>query len=244
LARQRKGAPSAVPNPPNWPDAVSGPQADRAQAGFTLVEMLVALVLLGMLGATILLSYRTIVPSWRRVQARIDSDSEFDVAASRFKDLVSQSYPAVIGGPGTPRRIDFAGAPQRIEFLAPLVRRFGASVMARYALYQSSDATLRLTSQLDFASPDRDPGETKPEAVLLSGPTAVTFDYFGAEKPSSTPSWQPTWIDRRTLPLLVRMRFASPTRVSHKWPAVIVAPLVSASADCAFDPVDGKCRGQ
>lgn len=214
----------------------------RNQAGFTLIEMLVALVLASMVATTLLLGYRTVISTWRRVSTKVDLGQQVDAAASRVSDVLAQAYPAETDDIGN-RHVDFTGTASSIEFLAPLVESFGASVVARYRLHFDPDGALHLVSHLDFASTDQ-PDRTQADMVLLKDLSAGAFDYFGRDGHAGSASWHDQWSERGTLPELIRMRVAPRNPQLTPVAPIIVAPLLTAGASCAFDPIDGRCRIQ
>jgi general secretion pathway protein J len=208
--------------------------ARRREDGFTLVEMLVSLTLLAIIGMVMLLGYETIASSWRRADARADMARSLARAEALLDRLLSRAYPAVTGDPGA-QHVDFTGSAGRIEFLAPLPQRFGAAAIARYRLAATADGALRLS-----VVPDLD-GAAAEQTTILDGLASVAIDYFGANPTNATPRWQSDWTSRKTLPELIRLRLTRRGAL-RATPEIIVAPRITASPDCAFDPRDGKCR--
>ena len=214
--------------------------ARSRESGFTLVELLVGLTLVAMLGALMLLGYRAVVPAWQRTEARAAATRSLALAQDTLQRLLSGAYPAVIGEPGE-RHVDFSGSADQIEFLAPLPQRFGARVIARYRLTSPGDGTLRLNATPELGEGDQPPAAS--ETVLLDGLAGARFSYRGADEPGVAPTWQEDWSGRKTLPDLIRFRLSGRDASAAGWPDITIAPLVTADADCAFDPRDGKCRG-
>ena len=210
--------------------------SSEGEGGFTLIEVLVALTLTASLGAFMLLGYETVAPAWRRIEARADAGRQFQMAQDFLRDRLSQAYPAVIGEPGH-RTVDFAGGPNVVDFIAPLSMRFGATMLVRYRLYADETRSMHVSWQWEG-----DRGESAPDrrdSATLGRFSDVAFAYFGADEPLGRPYWHDEWIRQRTLPQLIRIRLKKPT---ERAPDVVVAPLVTADADCMFDVIDGKCR--
>jgi prepilin-type N-terminal cleavage/methylation domain-containing protein len=218
----------------------SSPLRRGKDAGFTLVELLVGITLVAMIGMAMLLGFETMVPTWKRTEARAEATRSLYLAQDLLQRLLSQAYPAVIGEAGA-RRIDFAGGADRVEFLTPLQQRFGAMVMARYRLVAPGDGTLRLSSVPDLGA-DQDTA-TASEAIVLRDLAGIAVAYLGSDDPTEPPRWQDSWTNRKTLPDLIRVHLSRRDRSAVGWPDIVIAPLVTADADCSFDPRDGKCRG-
>jgi general secretion pathway protein J len=216
---------------------------DIDQAGFTLVEMLVALMLLATIAMLMLLGYQTVVPAWRRTEVRSDMAREFQIAHDFLRNHLSQAYPAVVGELGA-RNVDFQGSGNALEFLAPLPQGSGASVIARYRIYASSEGTLRISSWLGFGERAAFSANEPSETVILSDLSAAQFSYFGSDEASQAPHWQVSWSGRKTLPQLIKVHLARHDGRPPGWPDLVVAPLVTADSECTFDPADGKCRAQ
>jgi general secretion pathway protein J len=212
----------------------------RHPMGFTLVELLIALTLLGFLTMLMLAGFEVSVDAWRRVEARGTAGRDGQSAQAILRDRLSQAYPAVLTDESGAHRIDFAGGADRIEFLAPLPEREGARVFVRYRLYRDG-ATLRLawsmTGLEDPAAPPQ--GDT----IVLDDLRAFEIAYFGVDDPAAPPHWQNSWIGRTGLPPLIRLHVVRASGETARWPDLEVAPLVNADARCVFDASDGACRG-
>ncbi len=209
-------------------------------AGFTLVELLIGLALLGFLSLLMLTGFEVTAGAWRRVDARGTAGRELQGAQDLLRNRLSQAYPAVLTDDSGGHSIDFIGNADAIEFQAPLPERFGARVFVHYRLHLDG-STLRLA----WAMPGRqEQGSDEPaEATVLDGVSDVSISYFGIDDPADPPHWLDSWVGRKSLPPLIRIHLDAGTQATAAWPDLEVAPLVNADAQCVFDASDGACRG-
>ena len=208
-------------------------------AGFTLVELLIGLALLGVLSLLMLSGFEVTAGAWHRVDARGMAGRDRQAAENVLRDRLSQAYPAVMADAAGANSVDFAGSPDRIEFLAPLPERFGARVFVRYTLFIEG-GSLRLAWTMAGRA-----GESEPpaSAAVLDDLSAFAIAYFGVDDPANPPHWQDRWQGRKGLPSLIRFHLDQGAGATAAWPDLMVAPLISADARCVFDPSDGACRG-
>jgi prepilin-type N-terminal cleavage/methylation domain-containing protein len=200
--------------------------ARRSEAGFTLIELLIVLVLSGFLIVMMASGYGLVVDRWQLIDHRGEAGVTRANAEALVRDLISKAYPGLLGDVGTARIVAFTGSPDQVEFLGPLPERFGAPAIVFYTLSLAPDGSLHLAWRLDQG--------TKSDTVLVTG-VSGRFSYFGPAAPGAAPVWSDQWAGRSNLPDLIRLRIIGE-------PDLIAAPLVTASIDCRFDPVDGKCR--
>jgi general secretion pathway protein J len=209
-------------------------------AGFTLVELLVGLTLLGFLSLLMLTGFETTAGAWRRADARGTAGRELQSAQDLLRDRLSQAYPAVVDAEPGGHTVDFSGGPDTIEFLAPLPARFGARIFVHYRLHFEG-GTLRLAWSMT-GKPDQDSDEPA-EATIIDDLSGIAISYFGLDDPADPPHWHDSWRGRKALPPLIRIRLNQQAGETAAWPDLLVAPLVSADASCVFDASDGACRG-
>jgi general secretion pathway protein J len=184
--------------------------ARAAQAGFTLLEMLVALVVFGLLMAGIAQAMHYGMVAWT-AETRQSAETETMAAVDgALRRLIEQARP---GG--------FSGQPDQMGFTAPLPA--GSPLpgqLVDLALVVTPDGRLVMRWAPHPAGMKLRPAPPPQTEILLTGVTALHAQYL-APQPDGSTAWTATWT-QSGLPLLVRIGVTfSGTTV---WPDLVAAP--------------------
>lgn len=207
------------------------------------MEVLVALVLLGLLSMALFASVRFGVTAWRRGGERSDQIHTSMLVQDLLRRLIGQAYPLVLADGSGIGRVDFAGTATSLDFLAPVPLALASGGRARFKLAierRGGNSDLIVSSRPELAAADA-PADLS-RKTLLATIEAAEFAYFGATQSQSVPAWHERWSDELSLPALVRVRFArSDPRL---WPDLTIAPRIAADVGCVYDPLTKLCRGR
>jgi len=207
----------------------------REQAGFSLVELLVALTLLGLLSAALMESLHQGFLAWGQISQRASELEDIQIAQETLRRSLTAAYPSWIDSRKAAKgHVDFDGSADRLDFLAPIPATLLNGGRARFHLGRRQN-DLVITVRPELASPEG--SEIKTE-TLLAGLQSMEFSYFGRN------GWQNRWQDETHLPDLIRLHVTFPPRDRRSWPDLVVAPRIDVDADCVFDPVSRNCRGR
>lgn len=178
-----------------------------AAAGFTLVELLVAVTLLSLLSVALLVALRLGVHAERAGSGRLEAEEGTAAGLLFIRAQLGDARVAIeVDESGRPLVI-FDGATHRVAFVAPLPARVnlpGLHLIEIMAVRAVLGAELVVR-----ARPYRPPKilpEDIPEKRLIAGLGAAEFDYFGAASSNEPASWHGEWHDMWSLPALVRLR--------------------------------------
>lgn len=214
-------------------------------AGFTLVELLVALTLVGLLTTLVFGGVRLAARAWGRTDDRSAEAADRWAVANVLRDAITAAYPAFASADPRDHTIVFDGEAGSLALLAPLPQAIGAGVTAQMRFYLAGDGpskTLFLGWRLDL--PAAESGGQLPEnrVVLLDRVRRIGFAYFGADAPDAAAVWHERWAGSTALPQLVRVHLERSDPALPDWPDLVAAPKAMINTACIFDPLTGDCR--
>lgn len=210
-------------------------KAPTNNSGFTLVEALVALVIVASVAVLATAGIHDASRAWVAMHATTNSGHQISSFESFARSTLGQAFP--------PRRLQFDPAPpligdeRHLEFSGPLPVGVGAAASARYTFSFEPDGTLMVHWSLERDQRQGDDGDTPPNGTqtLLTNVEGGRFAYIPRNPDGKPPLWQAGWNDAVRLPGLVRIRFS---RRGHQ-EEIIVDPALS-GADCsAFETSKG-----
>ncbi len=199
------------------------PSRRSAQQGFTLVELLVALVAGSMLLASLTWTL-TSLGRELRASRLAETAARADAAAPVLAGLIEQMFPAAKDDPeivAEPRRFAFATLPPAAlgavgPVRATLEVRDRPEGQALYARFEPADPSASFPATAREARP------------LIEGYRQIRFDYRLADaKDEGMPPHLVTLslVDRRG-------------RITR----IAAAPRITSGGDCRFDPISMTCR--
>jgi len=221
----------------------------RSRAGgFTLVELIVALVLMAGMAAVLFGSLSLAARSWDGGEAAAHRSSDMRAAESYLRAQMSAQYPQRLFKAADAPLL-FAGERDEIRYVAAPPARVGE---AGVYYFRVAVARTGEKSQLvqERVIPDREALQA-PEfgdaerSVLAEDIAEIRIGYFGRDAnavAAEDPTWRDRWDDRQQLPLLVRID-VKPVKGSA-WPTLVVEPRRALEAGCpAGNAARGRCAG-
>jgi general secretion pathway protein J len=209
----------------------------RADAGFSLVELLVSVALLGLLSLLMLNGVFSGRRVWERLENRTAAVESVEAAQTTLRARLQRSFPLARYDASAPY-VDFEGEADTLSFLAPPALAARPAALRRFTLGVSGTGDLVLVSASDLALDAR---EASAEEVLLSGVQSVDIAYWGAAPPDGGVRWRSRWVSQPTPPELVRIRVVLAPGDRRFWPELLVRPAADLASNCVLDPVTGLC---
>ena len=202
------------------------------QQGFTLLELLIALTLLGFILVLLFGGLRLGVRSWDASQKQVDTLNSVRALESFLRREMSTAFPYKWKA-GPTRRLAFLGERDRLSFVAQLPARVGGGglYVISIALDQQDKQKrivwrfLPVTAQMQDFSVLAETPEMVLAASELDQVEDIGLSYFGQENESSAPRWTDRWDNEIYLPTLIRVQ----VRLANDGlgPDFVVAPMLS-----------------
>jgi general secretion pathway protein J len=213
-------------------------------AGFTLVELLVALALFSLLIIVLFDNVRFGLHAWQRGSVHAEQFERSMMSQDLLRRTIGNLYPMLIADGGAPR-IDFDGTRDAVSMLAnaPIVADGGGRFRFRFSVERQQDRTdLVMNSEPELGGPRASPMTAR--RVLLSDIDRAEFAYFGETAAERSVQWSDSWTRRSDIPKLVRVRVAFRSGDARVWPELLIAPRILADVNCIYDPITTRCQGR
>jgi general secretion pathway protein J len=195
------------------------------QRGFTLLEALVAMILLGLMMAVMTGSIRFAGQSRDAVTVRVDNLDNMRITQDFMRQTITQAHPKrwlkVVGRPYI-----FRGERDEMFMAAPLTARVGVGglFLVKFSLVDGDrNKGKKLIMARQFPEPDVQEMPDFASAdttVLAENVSEVEFAYLGREDENSEPTWSDDWKEPLRMPDAVRVR-VKPV-VGQPWPEMVI----------------------
>ncbi|CCD95856.1 putative General secretion pathway protein J [Bradyrhizobium sp. ORS 375] len=214
-------------------------RANHSQSGFTLIEALAAMALMGLLVSGLAVITAQWLPNWNRGLHRIQRSESVSVALDRISaDIAASEF---IRSDAQSRSVVFDGSEASVTFvrisLAPKTGR--GLELVRIAEAGDGDGAVVSRKRAAFAPGNASGREFGDPVVLLQAPYHVSFAFAGADR-----NWTASWHDAGRLPAAVRVTVRNAVDASAPPISRIAVIHVSAPADSACNPADRTCDRQ
>lgn len=220
-----------------------------ASRGFTLIEMLVGLTLLGVMLILIYASLNVGLRAWDTGEKRVSEASRQRVVQSFLRRELSQLFP--VRWRGIPEsKIAFEGAKDELKFVTMLT--LGASAreggLQWGHLYVATDEapggerrqTLFIKrSAFNLQAKDWDGVDEAKPIPLVTGVKTFELGYYGAENDTVDPQWTSEWTNPLRMPQLIRITLQVDD--GRNVPPLIVSLRLGEEAGCYDNAFQRQC---
>jgi general secretion pathway protein J len=226
--------------------AAAGLKRHARNTGFTLLELIIALVLLGLLSGVLFGSVKLAGRSTDSGEAKAEAAASMRLAQEFLRTNLEAQHPLrmrkIVDWP-----LLFVGGSNELRYASELPPRVAGGGIWFYRLSVRTDdvhSPLVLERMIPDLAADAPPEFVNADrSVLAEGIASLKLGYFGRDAdagPSAAPSWRDQWTDVQRLPLLIRIDVAP--KQGAPWPTLYVTPRESPEAGCrAWDPARERC---
>ena len=203
----------------------------KRMAGFTLLEVLAALMLLAFLLVGVYSGIHTATHTVHAGQARIEQFDQVRAAQRFVRSELAQALAQPIAHDDHGLPLFFSGSAREMRFVAPLPGYLGrlGPQLQQLKLVPDEDGSLRLEASFAILPPDGSKPQPLGDAqVLLAGIHSGGFDYRGRDRQGRPGDWQDDWQDGHRLPSLVSIQLTLDG--GRDWPTLQTPLRVNATA--------------
>ena len=217
----------------------------RCEDGFTLLELLIAMTVLGVLTSLLASGIGFGARVWERERAALERTADLQIAQDLIRRTLGQAWPLIASGGGNASGTAFEGSDDALHFVGPAPTQGLAGGIYSYGLETRTERHgLRLVLTWRLRPPEQEPrrqrtsnvapeGQAKlqagDEVVLVDRLAGVRFSFFGPDEQGAPARWRDRWEAGGRLPALVRLELTFPRGDPRVWPELTVAPMVTAA---------------
>ncbi len=217
----------------------------KRAAGFTLIELVVAMALLGTMMVLLYSGLAFALRSWDAGEVNGRRTADRRIGENFLRREMAELFPMRFKDPMAVK-VAFEGGAQRLRFVsarAPGITRGGLSLVG--VEVESGAAPRERHLVMRRAMPDDEAKDFGPldraeRTVLIEDVDSVQFAYFGTENDFTDPKWFDVWPYTERIPRLVRLRIngADATLMAE----MVMRIEVAEEAGCLENSFQRVCR--
>ena len=221
-------------------------RALKSSSGFTLIELMLALMLMAGMASILYGSLNLAARSWDGGETKAEQVTDMRSTASYLRTQLSEQYPQRMWGV-VELPLLFAGESNELRYAAVLPERVagGGVYYFRLAVVRTGEKSQLVQERVipDVGASQSPEFRDAARSVLADDIEELKVGYFGRDARAAdvdAPTWRDRWEDKQRLPLLVRLD-VKPIK-GAAWPTLVVEPRRSPEASCVFwDAGQGRC---
>jgi general secretion pathway protein J len=217
----------------------------KRQRGFTLIELVVAMVLLATVMALLYSGLNFAARSWDAGDANGRRMADRRVGENFLRRELSEMFPMRWKDPAT-LKFAFEGEKDHMRFVSsrPAGIAQGGLSLVSIEVQDEGPGSKSRNLVMRRAMPDDDqksfaPLEAAKPTVLIAGIEGATFEYFGSENDFTPPQWTDSWKWPFRMPEIVRLRLRG---ADGPLPEMVVRLNLGEEAGCLENAFQRNCR--
>lgn len=217
----------------------------RRNSGFTLIEMVVAMALLGTMMLLLYSGLTFGLRGWDAADVNGRRTADRRIAENFLRREIGETFPMRFKDPMT-LKVAFEGKENVLRFVSSRPAGISANGLSLVSIGTEADDVKRTRNLVmrrampDDEAKDFAPLEKGERTVLFEGVEGVTFEYFGAENDFTDPKWVEEWDYVGRIPQLIRIRMR--TADGSFLPEMVVRVMLGEEAGCLESAFQRVCR--
>jgi general secretion pathway protein J len=217
----------------------------RVSGGFTLIELVVAMVLLALMMTLLYSGLSFALRSWDAGDANGRRTADRRIGENFLRRELTETFPMRFKNPSL-LKVAFEGETQRLRFVSSRPAGISAGGLSLVSVEVEGEARthdrhlIMRRAMPDDDAKDFNPLDKAERTILLADVDQVTFGYFGSVNDFAEPQWTETWPYPGRIPQMVRMgvRTAEGTTL----PDMVVKLMLGEEAGCVDNGFQRMCR--
>lgn len=218
----------------------------RRAAGFTLIEMVVAMTILGTMLMLLYSGLTFALRSWDAsdVNGRLTVDRR--IGENFLRREISELFPMRWKDPVT-LKMAFEGDPRHLRFVSsrPAGIAMGGLALVSVDLAEDPHDHRRHNLVMRRAMPDDEQKDFGPldkaeASILIGNVESIELAYFGSENDFAEPHWVDEWKIPSKVPLMIRLRVK--TSEGTQLPDMVMKTMLGEEAGCLENSFQRLCR--
>jgi general secretion pathway protein J len=214
--------------------------------GFTLIELVVALVLLGTMMTLLYSGLTFALRSWDAGDANGRRAADRRIGENFLRRELTEVFP-MRWKDATVLRYAFEGKHDLMRFVSARAAGVGLGGLSLVSIDVEDDPKTRGVRNLvmrralaDGDATDFSALDAAEPTILVEDVASIELSYFGTENDFADPSWSDEWKYPAKMPMVVRMRVKGSD--GNYLPDVIVRVMLSEEAGCLESGLQRGCR--
>jgi general secretion pathway protein J len=201
--------------------------------GFTLIEVLIAMTLLGIMVVLLFSSLKICADSWEKGESKITDVNEVAVVENFFQRHLSAAKPLWNDFSKEDKTFSFQGKARSLEFISAFPASAGRSGLQLFSIQlqeEDNEQLVKVTITPFFPVTEGEEWR-KEEVTLIKHVSNFKLAYFGSDDNGNENKdvWLDEWLTRDVQPRLVKINIELENEIF--WPEMIIELKVTGAAN-------------